>query len=115
MLGPFNATALGGRPILRPGRRSIALLACLAVDPDTVWTRDRLAGLLWGRRSPEQGRASLRQEIVRLRRALGRNPIVRDTACGELRLCNDDLEIDVVQFRSSLADPDRLADAGPPY
>jgi len=115
MLGPFTAVAGGRPPLSRPGRKSIALIACLAVDPDTVWTRDRLAGLLWGTRSPEQGRASLRQEIVRLRRALGRNPIVRDTACGELRLCNDDLEIDVVQFRSSLADPDRLADAATLY
>src|SRR5262249_61479251 len=111
MLGPFNATALGGRPILRPGRRSIALLACLAVDPETVWTRDRLAGLLWGRRRPEQARASLRQEIVRLRRALGKNPLIINDADGSIRLHHEDFDIDVVRFRSALADPVRFADA----
>ena len=88
-------------------------MACLAVDPDTVWTRDRLAGLLWGRRGIEQGRASLRQEIVRLRQALGRNPIAEDT--GGLRLRTNDFAVDVVQFRSALADPGRLADAAHLY
>ena len=115
MLGPFQAFALGGRQVLRPGRRSIALLACLAVDPDTVWTRDRLAGLLWGRRHKEQARASLRQELVRLQHALGRNPITLDFADGSLRLRDDELDIDVVRFRSALVTPDRLTDAATLY
>lgn len=100
MLGPFTAVSAHGAPLTRPGRRSIALIACLAVDPDTIWTRDRLARLLWGGRRIEQGRTSLRQEIVRMRQALGRNPIVQDAGGGALRLRNDDFGIDVVEFRS---------------
>ena len=114
MLGPFMALAIVGPPVLRLGRRSIALIACLAVDPDAVWTRDRLAALLWGKRS-EQARASFRQEIVRLRQALGRNPIELDTVGGGLRLRSDDFDIDVVRFQSALADPPRLADAAKLY
>jgi TolB-like protein len=115
MLGPFAALAVDGPPIPRPGRRSIALMACLAVDPETVWTRDRLAALLWGRRSKEQARASLRQEIVRLRQSLGRNPVASDAVDGALRLRSDDLDVDVVQFRTALAQPHRAADAAALY
>jgi TolB-like protein len=115
MLGPFAALAVDGPPLSRPGRKSIAIMACLAVDSDTVWTRDRLAGLVWGRRRIEQSRASLRQEIVRLRQSLGRNPIVEDGIDGGLRLRNDDLTIDVVLFRAALAEPSRLADAAMLY
>jgi TolB-like protein/DNA-binding SARP family transcriptional activator len=115
MLGLFAAVAAHGPPITRLGRRSIAIMACLAVDPDSVWTRDRLALLLWGRRRIEQGRTSLRQEIVRLRQALGRNPIAQDTVGGALRLRCDDFAIDVVEFRSALADPERRADAATLY
>src|SRR5262249_52539554 len=110
MLGPFSAHAVGGRQVLRLGRRSIALLACLAVEPDTVWTRERLAGLLWGRRGKEQARASLRQEIVRLQHALGRNPMTFEFAGGGLRLRYDGFDIDIVRFRSALSAPDRFAD-----
>ena len=115
MLGPFAAHAVGGPPISRLGRRSIAIIACLAVDPDTVWTRDRLAGLVWGRRRVEQSRASLRQEIVRLRQALGRNLIVADVLGGGLRLRSDGVDVDVVQFRTALAEPSRLAAAATLY
>lgn len=57
----------------------------------------------------EQARASLRQEIVRLRQALGR-PILPDPG-GNLRLSHDALDIDVARFESASADPRRLADA----
>src|SRR5579871_355689 len=110
LLGPFAALAGGGPPMSRPGRKSIALMACLAVDPRTVWTRDRLAGLLWGKRRIEQARASLRQEIVRLRQALGRNPISPDIG-GGVHLRSGALDIDVVRFEQASADPRRLADA----
>jgi len=115
MLGPFNAFASDGRPVLRPGRRSIALIACLAVDPDTVWTRDRLAGLLWGGRPKEQARASLRQELVRVRQALGINPIAFDDVGGVFQLRCGDFDIDVVRFKSALAYPGRFADAAELY
>jgi DNA-binding SARP family transcriptional activator len=35
------------------------------------WTRPRLATLLWDKRSEQQGRSSLRQELVQLRKDIG--------------------------------------------
>jgi DNA-binding SARP family transcriptional activator len=52
-------------------RRSRALLACLAMETGDSWTRPRLATLLWDNRSEQQGRSSLRQELVQLRKDLG--------------------------------------------
>src|SRR5262249_25296287 len=114
MLGPFGAMRVDGRPVPRPGRRSIALIACLAVDPDTVWTRERRVALLWGTRRKEQARESLRQEIVRLRQALGKSPFIFNDRDEGVRLRRD-FQIDVVQLRSALAKAGRLVDAAALY
>jgi DNA-binding SARP family transcriptional activator len=52
-------------------RRSRALFACLAMETGESWTRPRLATLLWDKRSEQQGRSSLRQELVQLRKDIG--------------------------------------------
>jgi DNA-binding SARP family transcriptional activator/tetratricopeptide (TPR) repeat protein len=65
-IGQMEATALDGRSVLPPGRKTRALLAIVALAAPRPALRSRLAELLWSRRPEEQARASLRQEIHRL-------------------------------------------------
>lgn len=68
--GPFRAS-LDGAQLRIASRRSRAMLALLACEPGHAVSRDRLAAMLWPDRGAEQARASLRQELSSLRRALG--------------------------------------------
>ncbi len=70
LLGGFEVQ-WGSRPLaLHISKKSAGLLACLAVRPGQPWSRDRLAGLLWGDAAPDQARHSLRQALLATRRAL---------------------------------------------
>ena len=57
------------------GAKALALLAYLAVEGG-AHARPRLAALLWGEQDDEHARASLRQALAQLRRALG--PLLHD-------------------------------------
>jgi len=65
MLGGFSVFR-GGRPLVLPTRKAAALLAILASRPDVLFSRERLAGLLWARSAevflgpPESGEAHAR-------------------------------------------------------
>jgi DNA-binding SARP family transcriptional activator len=52
-------------------RKAWALLAYLALPPGQMHPRDKLTALLWGGVPDPQARASLRQALLTLRRALG--------------------------------------------
>jgi DNA-binding SARP family transcriptional activator/TolB-like protein len=65
--------ARNGAALNLPGRKARALLAYLALNPDSRHTRDKLATLLWGDRGDEQARHSLRQCVHSLRQVLGGN------------------------------------------
>lgn len=67
--GPFRAT-LDGRLITNLSRRAQGLLAYLACQPGNRAERGAVADLLWSDRGETQARASLRQELSVLRRAL---------------------------------------------
>lgn len=71
LLGPFAALDARSDRLAVGSRRSRALLACLAMETGESWTRPRLATLLWHNRSEQQGRSSLRQELVQLRKNFG--------------------------------------------
>ncbi|SET20662.1 BTAD domain-containing putative transcriptional regulator [Oceanicella actignis] len=60
-----------GAPVGRLGAKGAAILAYLALQPGQAASRDALVELLWSQSAPEQGRASLRQEMRRMKRALG--------------------------------------------
>ncbi|WP_431271149.1 BTAD domain-containing putative transcriptional regulator [Dankookia sp. P2] len=105
MLGTFDARLAEGTPVAGLGRRTIALLACLSAS-DESWTRDDLAELLWSGRSLDQRRASLRQELLRLRRALGWRAGDDAAPQGRVRLPEKAVEIDVVAFRRAILVPD---------
>ena len=77
-MSEFSVKTLGGitfqwdqgefRP---PTRKAAALLVYLGLSPRGSRSREHLAGVLWGRSADEQSRASLRQTLSSLRKALG--------------------------------------------
>ena len=69
LLGAFQLR-LNGRAIDLPGRRERALLAYLAMPPGEPRSRDKLAGMLWSERGEKQARDSLKQAVLKLRKAL---------------------------------------------
>lgn len=69
LLGAFQLR-LDGRAIDLPGRRERALLAYLAMPPGEPRSRDKLAGVLWSERGEKQARDSLKQAVLKLRKAL---------------------------------------------
>jgi TolB-like protein/DNA-binding SARP family transcriptional activator/cytochrome c-type biogenesis protein CcmH/NrfG len=71
LLGPFALEAPGGALVGQLGRKTRALLACLALAPGKIWPREKLMALLWSDRGDDQARASLRQALAELRRSLG--------------------------------------------
>lgn len=72
LTGPFRAE-LGGSPLSGLSRRAQGMLAYLACQPGMRAERGSLADLLWSDRSEDQARASLRQELSVVRKALGEN------------------------------------------
>ncbi|GBQ93528.1 regulator protein [Acetobacter nitrogenifigens DSM 23921 = NBRC 105050] len=70
LLGATAAHMLDGTTITPTGAKTRGLLAILAMSDRRPVSRRALANLLWSRRSDEQARASLRQEIHRLADAL---------------------------------------------
>ncbi|MGM0583374.1 MAG: BTAD domain-containing putative transcriptional regulator [Pseudomonadota bacterium] len=87
LLGAALAREPGGPALTGLGAKGFALLAYLALQPGQAAPRDSLVELLWSRGTAEQGRASLRQELRRMKRALGpRFERVIETPAGQLAL-----------------------------
>lgn len=71
LLGPFSVH-LAGKPVMEfASDKERALLAYLAANPDQPHRRERLAGLLWPESPERAARASLRNALAHLRRAIG--------------------------------------------
>jgi DNA-binding SARP family transcriptional activator/TolB-like protein len=70
LIGQMEAWTIRSESVLPAGRKTRALLACIALSAPRPLLRGRLAEQLWSRRPEEQARASLRQEIHRLLEAL---------------------------------------------
>src|ERR1700744_305980 len=70
LIGQMEAWTVRSESVLPAGRKTRALLACIAMAAPRPVLRGRLAEQLWSRRPEEQARASLRQEIHRLIEAL---------------------------------------------
>ncbi len=107
LLGGFRVSA-AGQEVRVPSRKARALLACLALQPGQSAPRDLLATLLWEDSDPELGRASLRQALASLRRALP------ETTIGALVTTVDTVSLDAAQASSDVAGLRRLLrDASP--
>ena len=70
LLGGFEARTAGDATLSFPTKKTKALLAYLSVHPGKSHSRSELAGLPWGDSGGEQARASLRQTLSYLRKAL---------------------------------------------
>jgi len=106
VLGTFEARDRGGQPLVVSARKSRALIAALALAPQSAMARESLASLLWSDRGEEQARSSLRQAIAGLRKdfATAGLPLVAEND-GRLWLDLDRIAIDVVAFeREAIAD-----------
>jgi DNA-binding SARP family transcriptional activator len=67
----MQAEDASGQSVLPRSRKTRGVLAVLALAGARPVLRTRLTGLLWSRREKEQARASLRQSVHELQRALG--------------------------------------------
>jgi TolB-like protein/Tfp pilus assembly protein PilF len=73
LLGPV-AVANDGEPVTIAAKKARALLGYLALRQGAEIPRSVLTGLVWGERSEEQARGSLRQTLSELRAALSISP-----------------------------------------
>ncbi|NNF24159.1 MAG: hypothetical protein HKN63_05050 [Rhodobacteraceae bacterium] len=87
LLGPFQLR-VGGRTAELKARKARALLAYLAVRAGQDVSRETLMGLLWPDRASAQARASLRQTLSSVRKALG------PSAATVLHAGNDTVRLD---------------------
>src|SRR5512134_3396239 len=104
LLGGFDLHSAEGRAAIPAGRKVRALLACLALSPGKPWPREKLMALLWSDRGEEQARASLRQALAELRRALGEP--------SPLRTEHDAVSLDPAMIAVDAPEFERLAEAG---
>src|SRR5688572_10918664 len=97
LLGGFLLHA-DARPRALPARKAQALLAYLAVRAGRAHARETLTGLLWADVGERQARQSLRQTMVRLRRALAGSPRALVAQGDTVTLNPATLELDVTAF-----------------
>lgn len=108
LLGGFQARAASGQAVVLPTKKAQALLAYLALHPGQAHPRDKLAALLWGDRSDEQARNSLRQTLFTLRKALS----TADTSA--LLIEGENLALNPSAVAVDVATFERLAAEGTP-
>lgn len=99
-LGRFSAVSSEepATTIQVSSRKGIALLAYLALQPNSCATREELATLLWGDRVDQQARHSLRQCLLSLRRDLGAAAQVFDLDGESVALRAEAISLDTRQF-----------------
>ena len=117
-LGQFDVRA-DGRHLVISTRAAQSLFAFLVLNAGTPHRREKLAGLMWPDTREESARQSLRQELWRLRKAIGSQPARGDPASGaEEYLLTEELTIafnphaaywlDVSQLETPTDDPETL-------
>src|SRR2546426_12830965 len=105
LLGGFEVLTGPGEPLAVPTRKAQALLAYLALTPDQMHPRDKLAALLWGDRTPASARNSLRQTLFVLRKALDSEARATLIITGDaITLAPDAVQTDVAAFRRAVAE-----------
>jgi DNA-binding SARP family transcriptional activator len=102
LLGGFECRS-DGQPIALPTRKCMGLLALLALRPGVAVGRERLSELLWSRSAPAQARASLRQALAMLRRALEPDGVILiDSVRDGVRLRPEWIGSDAAELESAL-------------
>lgn len=108
LLGGFALSDAAGAPVALSSRKAMALLAYLACDPGQPVAWPKIAALLWADRGDEQARASLRQTLSVLSRALNDTDgeVLVSSAAG-LTVDGGRLGTDVGAFEALAASDDR--------
>ncbi|HEY7687795.1 MAG TPA: BTAD domain-containing putative transcriptional regulator, partial [Dongiaceae bacterium] len=109
LLGGFSALGPGGEMIDIIGQKDRALLAYLALSPGVSHGRDKLAALLWSDSGERQARDSLKQCLLRLRRALAR--ACPDAIAGDRQTVTfevDGIAVDAALFARMAAGEDEI-------
>src|ERR1700730_7102455 len=70
LLEGVHARCAEGSVIPLPTKKAVALMAYLALRPGETHSRVKLGSLLWADTQEEQGRHSLRQTLLSLRKSL---------------------------------------------
>lgn len=99
LLGEFSLLAPDGQRVNLPGRKHQALMAYVLLTSGKTVSREKVLGLLWGSRSDEQARASLRGVLSEIRRSLlkfAEPPIGADRT--NIFVNEDLIEVDVEQL-----------------
>lgn len=97
--GGLQVFSREGRQITIASRKAQALLVYLAMAEDRPQSRDKLAALLWEDRGEVQARASLRQELLVLRKVLGlKGPEMAGEGDG-IVLAPDCIDVDALRFQ----------------
>lgn len=105
LFGDFEACDAQGLPVSFPTRKAQGLVAYLALPPGRFHSREKLAGLLWGRSADEQARSSLRQTLSTLRRTLaGHDADVLVSRGESLALDASGVDSDVGRFEAAVAE-----------
>src|SRR5688572_11442165 len=81
-------------------KRSLALLALVAMSTEQGMSRDRLLAYLWPESDTDRARNNLKQTLFQLRHELHENVFVR--SAGALRLDSNAISIDACDFQAAM-------------
>ncbi|MFJ4585513.1 AfsR/SARP family transcriptional regulator [Streptomyces echinatus] len=115
VLGPLAVWDASGDPVKVPEAKVRALLAALLVQEGRVSSADRLVDELWGDEPPGNPVNALQAKVSQLRRAIGRDRVVRQGAGYRLVLaaddgCGDTGDVDASRFLALVADARAVTD-----
>ncbi|SDM06507.1 BTAD domain-containing putative transcriptional regulator [Nonomuraea jiangxiensis] len=111
VLGPLSVWDSDGNPVRVPESKVRALLSDLLVHEGRPVTADRLIDDLWGEEPPGNPANTLQVKVSQLRRALGRDRVVHESAGYRLRLDRSADEVDSQCFQSLVTQARSVGDA----
>ncbi len=96
--GAATRLVIGGRETPISSRKSMAMLVYIALQPDQVESRERIAARLWSDSGPDHARAALRQSLRRLILDLGPAGDLVEADRSAIRLTRP-VSLDIVEAR----------------
>ncbi|WP_435238246.1 BTAD domain-containing putative transcriptional regulator [Streptomyces sp. YPW6] len=112
VLGPLVVEEGEGNGVTVPERKVRALLADLLAHDGGPVSTDRLIHDLWGDAPPGNPAGALQAKVSQLRRALGRERVVRQPPGYRLRLDHGTDEVDADRFRALVTEARSVRDPG---
>ena len=98
----FHLEDCDGNALSGNSRKSKALLAWLALNPDHEHPREKLAGILWPDSDEVQARHSLRQALADLRKIIPPNSVLLQSTKDWILLDSEQIEVDALNFDKDL-------------